>query len=59
MGTMERCMEAIGGMGMAGGAVSTMLLVVAFLGFVWVLGLAAILGLGIWGVRSLSTGARR
>lgn len=60
MGMMERCMEAVGGMGMAGGgSMGVMLLVAAFVFFVWVLGLAAIVGLGIWGVRRLSTSAGR
>ncbi len=54
-------MEAMGGgFGMAGGgAMAVMLLVAASLVFVWILGLAAIVGLGIWGVRRLSTSARR
>jgi hypothetical protein len=56
---MEQCMEAMGGMGMAGGGMGVMLLIAAFVVFVWVLGLAAIVGLGIWGVRRLSTSARR
>lgn len=59
MGMMERCMEAGGGMGMAGGGMGVMLLIAAFVVFVWVLGLAAIVGLGIWGVRRLSTSAGR
>lgn len=55
MGIMERCMEAMGGMGMdGGGGMGVMLLIAAFLVFVWLLGLAAIVGLGIWGVRRLS-----
>lgn len=59
MGMMERCMEAVGGMDMAGGGIGVMLLIAAFVVFVWVLGLAAIVGLGIWGVRRLSTSAGR
>ncbi len=59
MGMMERCMEAVGGMGMAGGGMGVMLLIGAFVVFVWVLGLAAVVGLGIWGVRRLSTSAGR
>jgi hypothetical protein len=57
MGMMERCMEAASGMGMAGGGMGVMLLIAAFVVFVWVLGLAAVMGLGIWGVRRLSTNA--
>ncbi len=48
-------MEAASGMGMAGGGMGVMLLIAAFVVFVWVLGLAAVMGLGIWGVRRLST----
>lgn len=60
MGMMERCMEGIGSMGVAGGGgMGVMLLIAAFLVFVWVLGLAAIVGLGIWGVRRFSTSAGR
>ncbi len=51
MGMMERCMEAMGGMTGGGGA---MLLVAAFLLFAWVLGLAAVGALGVWGFRRLS-----
>ena len=48
-------MEAMGGMGMdGGGGMGVMLLIAAFLVFVWLLGLSAIVGLGIWGVRRLS-----
>lgn len=58
MGMMEQCMEGIGGMGMTGGGgMGVMLVIAAFLVFVWVLGLAAVVGFGIWGVRRLS--ARR
>lgn len=59
MGIMERCMEAVGGMGMAGGGMGVMLMLAAFVVSVWVLGLAAIVGLSIWGVRRLSTSAGR
>ncbi len=51
MGMMERCMEAMGGMMGGGGA---MLLVAAFLLFVWILGLAAVGALGLWGFKKLS-----
>lgn len=52
-------MESMGGMGMAGGGgMGVMLLIAAFLVFVWLVGLAAIVGLGIWGVRRLSARTR-
>jgi hypothetical protein len=59
MGMMERYMEGMnsmmgGGMGVLGGTMGVMLVVAAFLVFVWVLGLTAIVGLGVWGVRRLS-----
>lgn len=53
MGMMERCMEAMGGM-TGGGTMGTLLLLAAFLLFVWVLGLATLGGLIVWGVRRLS-----
>jgi hypothetical protein len=64
MGMIERCMEGTnsmmgGGMGVPGGTVGVMLVVAAFLVFVWVLGLAAIGGLAVWGVRRLSARAGR
>ncbi|MDP9409174.1 MAG: hypothetical protein M3P70_01520 [Actinomycetota bacterium] len=55
MGMMERCMEAMGG-GMMGGAMDVMLVVAAFLLFAWVLGLAALGALGVWGAKKLSGG---
>ncbi len=54
MEMMERCMEAMGGGMMGGGAMGVMLMVAAFLLFVWVLGLAALGALGVWGFRRLS-----
>ena len=54
MGMMERCMEAMGSGMMGGGAMGVMLLVAAFLLFVWVLGLAAVGALGLWGFKRLS-----
>jgi hypothetical protein len=58
LGMMERCMEAMGGMPggdmMGGGAMGVMLLVAAFLLFVWILGLATLGGLIFWGVRRLT-----
>jgi hypothetical protein len=59
MDVMQRCMEGMGsmmgGMGsMGGGMVGLMLLAFALLLFVWVLGLALLGALGIWGVRKLS-----
>ncbi|MDP9458426.1 MAG: hypothetical protein M3Q60_22210 [Actinomycetota bacterium] len=56
---MERCIEGMGsmmgGMGsMGGGMMSLALLAVALLLFVWVLGLAALGTLVVWGVRKLS-----
>jgi len=56
MGMMERCMEAMGGGMMGGGAMGVMLVVAAFLLFVWVLGLVALGTLGVWGVRKISGG---
>ena len=56
MEMMERCMEAMGGGMMGGGAMGVMLLVATFLLFVWVLGLAALGALGVWGFRKLSGG---
>jgi len=56
MGMMERCMEVTGGM-MGGGSMSVMLAVVAFLLFVWILGLVALGGLAVWGIRKLSDGS--
>ena len=54
MEMMQRCMEAMGGHMMGGGAMGVMLLVATFLLFVWVLGLAALGALGVWGVKKLS-----
>ncbi len=57
MGMMERYMEVMGGMLgglMGGGAMGAMLLVVTFLLFVWILGLATLGGFIVWGVRRLS-----
>lgn len=54
MDMMERCMEAMGGGMMGGGAMSVMLLVAAFLLFVWVIGLGTLGVLTVWGVRRLS-----
>ncbi len=56
---MERCIEGMGSMmggmsPMGGGMMSLALLVVVLLLFVWVLGLAALGTLGLWGVRKLS-----
>jgi hypothetical protein len=58
MGMMERCMEGMNSM-MGGGAMSFVLPVVALLLFVWVLGLAAVGALGVWGIRKLSERPRR
>jgi hypothetical protein len=52
VGMMEQCMETMGGM--MGGAMSAAVLIAAFLLFVWVLGLAAVGALGVWGVKRLS-----
>jgi hypothetical protein len=49
VGMMERCMETMGG-----GAMGAAVLIAAFLLFVWVLGLAAVGALGVWGVKRLS-----
>ncbi len=59
MDVMQRCMEGMGpmmgGMGpMGGGTMGLVLLAVALLLFVWVLGLALLGALGVWGVRKLS-----
>lgn len=59
MDVMQRCMESMGSMmggmsPMGGGTMSLVLLAVALLLFVWVLGLAALGALGVWGVRKLS-----
>jgi predicted lipid-binding transport protein (Tim44 family) len=57
---MEQCMGAMGGGMMGGGAMGVMLLVAAFLLFVWILGLVSLGALGVWGFRRLSgsTGGR-
>jgi hypothetical protein len=49
MGMMEQCMEA-----MSGGAMGVILLVAAFLLFVWILGLVSLGALGVWGFKRLS-----
>ncbi len=69
MDAMERCIEGMGsmmgGMGpmMGGGMMSLALLAVALLLFVWVLGLAALGTLGVWGrkkaLRQVSRRGRR
>ncbi len=61
---MERCMEGMnsmvgGGMEMPGGTMGLVLLAAAFLVFAWLLGLAVIGGLAVWGVRRLSARAGR
>ncbi len=59
MDMMERCMEAMGGGMMGGGAMSVMLLVAAFLLFVWIIGLGTLGALTVWGVRRLSDRSSR
>lgn len=54
MEMMERCMEVMGSGMMGGSAMGVMLVVAAFLLFVWVLGLVALGAMGVWGFKRLS-----
>lgn len=53
MGMMEQCIEGMNSM-MGSGTMGVVLFMVALLLLVWVLGLATLGALGVWGIKKLA-----